>query len=452
MTAAHRIEIRQLHMRCGVYTRLPVVNRILDAVGWTDTADLSEARLLEPAAGDGAFVVVAAERLIRSFRGRGIPLVTKHLQNRIVSFELDRREATRARRRLSKALLAMQVGELTATACVKAWVRHSDFLLTDLQAHSVTHCVGNPPYVRWSKVPRGLKEKYESVLSREMVGGDLFLPFLDRALTALRIGGHAGFVCSDRWRFMQFASAFREKWLPQLTVEVASIAANDAFERPVDAYADVLVARRRERAQDTGPAILVRQGSTLSDLGCTVRVGPALGHTKAYVLEADEEDIEPTLLTAWLHPTEVADGTIDWKGRRVATMHHNGRLITLRGHPLLTRRLRRFEAALRKRSIVDGDEDEYWYRTIDRVSAADWARPKILVPELALLPRCAIDESGAIPSHGLYAIFASDDDVERVYEKLSRGKLARALEPVAPRVKGGHMRCYKRILNSATFR
>jgi hypothetical protein len=65
---------------------------------------------------------------------------------------------------------------------------------------------------------------------------------------------------------------------------------------------------------------------------------------------------------------------------------------------------------------------------------------------MAKTPRIAIDRSGSIPSHGVYAIFAPDDKVERLYEALENGGLAMALEKIAPKVKGGYVRCYRRFL------
>jgi hypothetical protein len=122
----------------------------------------------------------------------------------------------------------------------------------------------------------------------------------------------------------------------------------------------------------------------------------------------------------------------------------DGKLVKLKRFPRLKARLRRFKKQLEKRAIVaDGAP---WFRPIDRVKAADWARPKLLVPELAKVPRLAIDRSGAIPSHGVYAIFAPNDDVEALYRKLRGGKLAKALKNIAPKVKGGYVRCYKRFL------
>jgi len=92
-----------------------------------------------------------------------------------------------------------------------------------------------------------------------------------------------------------------------------------------------------------------------------------------------------------------------------------------------------------------------WYRPIDRVCAADWSRHKLLVPEIAKTPRVAIDRSGTVPSHGVYAIFAPNDDVDVIYEKIRDGKLAAALDGISPRVNGGYIRCYKRFLLMARF-
>ena len=112
---------------------------------------------------------------------------------------------------------------------------------------------------------------------------------------------------------------------------------------------------------------------------------------------------------------------------------------------MLSARLSRFRKPLSKRAIVKNGAP--WYRTIDRIDASVWTRPKLLLPELAKIPRIAVDRSGAIPSHGVYAIFADGDRIDALFEKLSNGRLARALEDIAPKVKGGFVRCYKRFLD-----
>ncbi|MFS8084249.1 MAG: Eco57I restriction-modification methylase domain-containing protein [Acidobacteriota bacterium] len=435
-----------MHRRCGVYTKSEVVCRILDAIDWRGDIDLSQSCLLEPAAGDGAFVAEAAKRLVASLIVHGIELRACHLVPRIVAYELHPREAELARQRVIEVLREAGLHHRTARACARAWIITGDFLLADLPLERFTHAAGNPPYVRWSKIPPKLKERYEAMIPSAVTVGDLFLPFLDRTLEALRAGGRFGFLCSDRWRFMGFAEGFRQKWLPALNIQSeTTLSAAQAFVGDVDSYPTILIAVKR-RKKKAKPRLEKRhRNKTLTELGCVVKVGPALGHTAAFVLDADEHDVEPELLRPWIDGSDIKEGSITRSGRRVVAMYgKDGKLIDPKKFPLLLARLKRFRKELKKRSIVrDGAQ---WFRTIDRVIAGDWKRPKLLVPELAKTPRVCIDRSGGIPSHGVYVIFAPDDNVEALYERLRDGRLAKALNGIAPKVKGGYVRCYKRFL------
>ena len=443
--------VEALHRRCGVYTTPDVAGRILDAVGWCADVELRSARLLEPGAGDGEFVVQAAERLVACYRENGTEPKIDVLRDRILAFELHPDEARKARSRVVERLGELGVHHRTAEACGKAWIRNADFLLSDASGSGesgYTHVVGNPPYVRWSKIPSVLKVAYERHLPREVTRGDLFLPFLDRALDALQTDGRCGFLCSDRWRYTMSARNFRQKWLPLLdVVSNDPIDATDAFTRNVSAYPTILIASKRSTPRQERPPMVARPvGRTLKELGCTVKVGPALGTTPAFVLRPDEDGVEAELLVPWVGSAEVFEGAVRWRGHRVVAMFDDaGHLIDPGRFPSLAQRLDAFAPALKKRSIVQ--HGALWYRTIDRVRASDWSRPKLLVPELAKIPRVAVDRSGAIPSHGVYAIFARDDQVEDIYEKLRDGRLARALEGIAPKVKGGYVRCYRRFLS-----
>lgn len=438
--------IDDLHRVCGVYTTPTVAGSILDNVGWRATADLTDARLIEPSAGDGAFLVPAAKRLVASFRSRDIEPTIARLRLRITAFELHPGAASEARNRVRTALREMRVHHGTAAACAKAWIRNADFLLSDQPAPDHTHAVGNPPYVRWSRIPARLKSIYDSRLPRHVTRGDLFLPFLDRAFRSLKPGGKCGLLCSDRWMYMAFGERFRQEWMPWLDIlSNDSVNASDVFEQRVDTYPTILVASKRPTPKTQRRPILRRASRTLDDLGYAVKAGPALGHAPAFVLRPDEDDVESELLRPWIESSDVLDGSIEWSGRRVVILFDDdGRLHDLRHFPRLQRRLRRFTHALRGRWIVRNGAP--WYRTIDRIRPADWTRPKLLVPELAKVPRIAVDRSGAVPSHGIYAIFAPDDRIDDLYGILRNGGLARALDGIAPRLKGNYARCYKRFL------
>ena len=222
--------------------------------------------------------------------------------------------------------------------------------------------------------------------------------------------------------------------------------AADVFNRRVDAYPTVLIASKRARKKTGHLPSIQHACRTLEEQQYVIKVGPALGHTPAFVIGPDDDDVEPELLHPWIDSSEILEGVVTWRGRRVIAMFDdNGNLVDLQRFPRLEHRLKRFSADLTKRSIVVGGAP--WYRTIDRIRAVDWVRPKLLVPELAKVPRVAIDNSGAVPSHGVYAIFARGDDVEFLYEVLRDGGLARALNGIAPKLKGNYTRCYKRFLS-----
>jgi adenine-specific DNA-methyltransferase len=441
-----RADAREIHERCGIYTRPQVARQILDAVGWRPAAHLFKLQLLEPAAGDGAFVVEAARRLIMSCRRFDLTPTASTISKCIRAYEIHGPAARRCRLKVVTVLRELDVHPRTAAVLARTWVVHGDFLSTTLPTDAFTHAVGNPPYIRWSKIPENLRKRYEASLPRVMTGGDLFLPFLDRSLEYLQPGGTCGFLCSDRWRFMAFAEAFRAKWLPRLDIIAEdTLLAATAFTQNVDTYPTILIAKKITPKSPLRIRTRSALKTTLAEAGYIVRVGPALGHTPAYLLRPEEHDVEAKLLVPWVDGSEIFEGKIIWSGRRVICMYgEDGLLRDLAKFPKLAARLARHSKALKQRSIVLNGAP--WFRPIDRVRASDWSRPKLLVPELAKIPRLALDLNGRIPSHGVYAIFAPDDNLAELSERLAEGRLATALENIAPKVKGGFTRCYKRFL------
>jgi len=434
-----------LHSLCGIYTKPELVKRLLDRVGWKKEADLASARLLEPGAGDGEFLVEAVRRLVASFVRHGLRLDIKALRDRMSAYELAPGEANKARSRIVAEMKEMGVHHLTAKACARAWVRNEDFLLAELPHSGFTHIVGNPPYIRWSKVPKAISKAYAEKLPSAIARGDLYLPFLHRSFEHLSHDGRCAFVCSDRWRYTVYAREFRERWLTSMHIETRPAGEPaDAFVRDVYVQPEILIARPRKSSKPLTTK-RKRSGKTLAELGCTIRVGPALGVTPAFVLEPHEQDVEPHLLHPWVDTSEVFAGRIDWIGRRVISPYDKtGTLVDLEKHPLFAAHIRRFEWRLRARYIVRNGGD--WYRTIDKVKVTDWSQPKLFIPEIAKIPRVAIDRSGAIPSHGLYCVFSHQEEIEKVYDRLRDGKLAKALTPIAPKIKGHYTRCYRRFL------
>lgn len=437
-----------LHSACGVYTRPSVVDLILDAVNWRADLDLKDKQLLEPASGDGAFVLGAAKRLLRSFAAHGYALALDTLSPRILAFEIHAGEAARSRAAVVQLLLDSGLARVDAGALSNEWIRTADFLLTPLGPRTFSHVVGNPPYLRWSKLPVSLRARYERALPMSAAKGDLFLPFLDRGIEALKTGGKLGFLCTDRWKYMAFAEGFRTSRLPQVDIlEERAITPAEAYVKHASTYPSVVVMQRRK-----SPKKMVRRarkGVTLREAGFEVRVGPALGCTDAFVLPIENADeVEAELLRPWLSPSDVQDGSIKDASRVVICMYDDqGKLRDIERFPRAKAWLSRHRHKLAQRSVVK-KQGAVWYRPIDKVSAEAWKGQKLLVPELSKTPRLALDKSGAVPAHGLYAIRSASPhaDLERLFDLLSGDRLATELARVCPRANGGYLRCYKRFL------
>lgn len=439
-----------LHAACGIYTRSSVVDLILDAVDWRAEHDLTDKRLLEPAAGDGAFVLAAVDRVIRSFATHGRELKLDALAGRILAFEIHTGEAAKGRAAVMRLLIEHGLRESDAQALAADWIRTADFLLWPLEPGSFTHVVGNPPYLRWSKLPSFVRATYERVLPAATAKGDLFLPFLDRGIWALEVGGKLGFLCTDRWKYMAFAEGFRNTSLPAVDVLIdRAITPAEAYVAPASTYPSVVVMQRRSAPSKR--ARRVEKGVSLTEAGFEVRVGPALGCTDAFVLPLERaNEVEEELLRPWLSPSDVGDGWIKDASRVVICLHDDlGSPRDIEMFPKAKAWLTRYREALELRSIVR-KRRALWYRPINRVSAEDWTRPKLLVPELSKSPRLALDVSGAVPAHGLYAIQSASPraDVSRLLERLSGGRLSTEMAKIAPRANGGYLRCYKRFLKT----
>ena len=453
-------DIQDLHAKCGIYTRSATVEWFLDQVGWTVDADLSKAKLLEPAAGDGAFLLKAAERLCRSYQQKGKRRTYKALAHRIQAYEIHLGEAAAARDHLVRFLVSEGLSVITATKLAECWVRTEDFLLAGFSNETFTHIVGNPPYVRWSRVPRRLQIKYRTSLPAHAAKGDLCLAFLDCSLRLLSENGRLGFLCSDRWLYARYAEEFRNTVLPGYVIERRASSGGKAFQARVDAYPIKLLMRRKKssrrstsRAMNGSTVRAARRiyeewlakYPTLEQAGCNIRVGPALSPERAFVGTLDELDVEEELLAPYLGPRELTSTGISWSKRYVICMHdQEGKLRDLSGYPRLNTHLARFRSSLEARAIVRNGA--IWYRPIDRVRLTDWSHPKLLLPEMAKEPRVIIDADGHVPSHGVYAIFPPDGDIIRLHKVLADGILQTSLRAIAPRVKGGAFRCYKKFL------
>ena len=96
-----------------VYTKPWVVNLMLDLAGFLPSEDLGILVTIEPAAGDGSFLVPMVERLVDSCRIHGREIAS--CEKALVAFELDPKGAAEAQAGVISALVNYGVTEYVAS-------------------------------------------------------------------------------------------------------------------------------------------------------------------------------------------------------------------------------------------------------------------------------------------------------------------------------------------------
>ena len=116
-----------------VYTRQWVVDLILDLAGYRAEEDLAARYAVEPAAGEGAFLVPMVRRLIASASAHGVK--PSELYESLRAYELDSGAADRATVLVIRELLRRGIHEPEAS---KLAVAGSESMTTCLPLHQTT--------------------------------------------------------------------------------------------------------------------------------------------------------------------------------------------------------------------------------------------------------------------------------------------------------------------------
>ena len=236
-----------------IFTRPWVVQLILDLAGYVTSANLVDARAVEPAAGDGAFLVQMATRLIASCRAQGRPVTD--CQSSIRAYELDALSADMAKRALIRTLSGLDVPAAEAMSLADAWIRTGNYLLdageqmllgqlpAELQADYV---IGNPPYIRLEDIPEQENELYRAIFPTMRGRADIYVAFYELALRQLKPGGVCAFICADRWMFNQYGEELRRLVTQDYSVEtVIEMHRVEAFASSVSAYPAITIIKRQ---------------------------------------------------------------------------------------------------------------------------------------------------------------------------------------------------------------
>lgn len=479
--------------RGAVFTRREVVDFILDLVGYTEEEPLHEKRLLEPSFGGGDFLLPLIERLLAAWRAAGSPgSALDSLGNAIRAVELHH-DTFRSTHAAVVALLTHHGLAHTATALATLWLSQGDFLLAPLE-DQFDFVVGNPPYIRQELIPAPLLAEYRSRYQTMYDRADIYVPFIERSLSLLSEGGTLGFICADRWMKNRYGGPLRRLVAERFHLKVyVDMVDTPAFHSSVIAYPAITIISREapgatriarrpaiDRTRLTPLAALLRaqrlpEGSpsvrelarvpngtepwllessgqmalirrledgfpSLEEVGCKVGIGVTTGADSAFIGDFEALDVEADRKLPLVMTQDIASGEVQWRGLGVINpFSEAGGLVNLHDYPRLRRYLEARREVIGKRHCAR-KAPAHWYRTIDRITPALAARPKLLIPDIKGEAHIVFEGGELYPHHNLYYITSEEWDLRALQALLLSAVTRLFVATYSTRMRGGFLR------------
>jgi adenine-specific DNA-methyltransferase len=424
-----------------VYTSPALVRFMLDASGYLSSLNLSNLRVLEPAAGDGVFLMEIISRLYESSRKHHFSFGVALLN--IKAHELDDHVAYELRDTIRE--YCSSVGYEVDEQLLNNIVVTGDFLSHGVLEPTQTYdiIIGNPPYIRHEQIPEKQRMSYRNTFKTFRHRSDIYIAFYEKSLQQLNEGGILCFVCSNRWMKTKYGEGLRDLIVSRYSLDaIIDIEARAAFNQDVDAYASVtLLSNRRsnhdyfyyeriadlynldagslgdktsinivKKPKDTNWHIgemrsfhLPDTYTTIEQQGYKIGIGVATGADKVFIGKSlpVEDSLKLPIITA----REIQNGEAKWSGQYVFNPYDQaGRLIDLDRYPLAKNYLLEHDTALKDRHTAKKSSPASWYKTIDRIYPELKDKPKLLIPDMKRDGLFPIDDGKYYPHHNVYYV------------------------------------------------
>lgn len=383
-----------------VLTKPIVVDVMLDRAGYSHDFDLRAVKVIEPAAGDGAFAISIIDRLYASSLKFGFSF--QNVLSNLVFFEINEYMASVLSERIEARL-----SEYSAYP-PKDLVRKEDFLLSTINKCNLI--IGNPPYVRHENIPEKQKKEYRKLFRTFTHRSDLYIAFYEKSLRLLEANGILSFICSNRWLKNQYGKSLRNLIrLSYALDEIIDLEGTCPFEEEVIAYPAITTIHKScERHREN--YYRIHDIGELDKIDISIKPSRTLNTKNPLNWFSYESLIEKELLVPILTSKDVKNNQFMWSGNYVLNpFAAHGGLIDLNKYPKAKKYLDSKKDLLLKRHIARKNPNS-WYKTIDRIIPQLTNQNKIILPDISGNSHLFIDRGLYYPHHNLYYITGQNYD------------------------------------------
>jgi hypothetical protein len=474
-----------------------VVELTLDTAGYLPSEHLASRLAIEPAAGQGAFLLPMIHRLIASCKNHQYPLAA--LTSSLLAYELDAASATATRAAVVATLLELGLPPEEAHHLSATWVRTGDYLRAAPLLPEADFIIGNPPYIRQEEIDDDAMAIYRSMYRTMQGRADLYIAFFEAALRGLKANGACAFICADRWMTNQYGAGLCGLITQHFSVEtLLTMHSADAFDQSVSAYPALTVMRRAHQGvvirgtlesfadgqqaiapllntlrlgpaeASTFPGLQIRRVETWAsgenpwpcadgerlrllrrledqfspleseDTGTRVGIGVATGLDDVFIT-TDTTLVEPSRLLPLALTTDIATGQLQWSEHYLVNPWDGAGLVGLEDFPRLQAYLTEHVERLKQRHTAR-QHPPHWYRTIDRVNSTLLNKPKLYIADIKEQLSPVLDQGHTYPHHNLYVVQSDQWDLEVLGGLLLSAVGQFFVECYGTRMRGGYLR------------
>lgn len=482
--------------RGAIFTKVEVVEFILDLCGYTIERPLQSLRLLEPSFGAGDFLLPAIKRLLDAWKVSESKVdAFTDIADCIRAVEIHHETYRKTKKNIINLLESYGISSTEANAISNKWLVLSDFLLSDIDGE-FDFVIGNPPYVRQELIPSVLLNEYKNRYKTIYGRADLYVPFIECSLRLLRDGGVLGFICADRWMKNSYGGPLRSLVSSDFNLRVyVDMSGTQAFHSDVTAYPAVTVIAKDENkktriakspeisrqalrslAKELCSSELMDNSKTAKELpkvcsgadpwildgsermsllrrleesfpliesaGCKVGIGVATGADKAFIGRYEDLDVEPDRKLRLATTKDIQAGTVVWQGLGVVNPFKDGPgsgLVCLDDYPLLKKYMESKRSLVENRHIAKKNPSN-WYRTIDRITESLSNEEKLLIPDINGNSQIVFENGFLYPHHNLYYITSKEWDLRSLQAVLLSNVAKLFISSYTTKMRGGFLR------------
>jgi tRNA1(Val) A37 N6-methylase TrmN6 len=459
-----------------VFTSSNIVNFILDEVDYRQDINLSNVRILEPAAGNGSFALEIVKRLYNSSIIYTFDFISAFKKN-VRFVEVDSH---------SYSHLIVRINQFLTKNNIDYQIHEDDEVLnTDFLTHyfyEYFDCiVGNPPYIRHELIPEKYKREYRKRFKTFKYRADIYVLFFERSLQLLNKKGLLSFICSNRWLYNQYGQLLRDEIAQNYNLKkILNIENASPFDENVIAYPCITTIENCPRKMElyyfesslevinfnslefqkiknptdsSWENVFLKYNINHSALdgiieqGFEIGIGVATGADKIFIInETKKNEIENTRLLPIITTKDLLSERINWRKQFVINPYENGHLCDLEKYPKLKHYFEQNKEKLKQRHTAKVNHEK-WFKTIDKIKPELVTKPKLLLPDIAGIKKLLIDNGEFYPHHNLYYITGQPVDKLKILASILMSDFIREqLSQIGIRMNGGFPRFQAQIL------